>query len=586
MIRKLRMIFTRRQKLKFLILFGMLFTGSVLEFLGVSLVLPFVQLFMEPEGQDGGLLLLLGRWFHVSSGRELLFLTGLLLAGVYILKNGYLVLMKAAELRFILNNRLELAGRLMRSYMEKPYTFHLEKNSSEVLESVTFEVNKLYDLILYGMELVSDLLMIVMITAFLLWKDPLITLVVAVLLGFCSLLYFRFMRRRTRVYGRENQIYNSRMIQAVHQAMGGIKEIKLMAREDYFVRAYEENGRRYASSLKKSQFLQYLPKYLMETICVCGILGAVLLRLSLGTEMKTLIPQLSVFAVAVFRLLPSVNQVNRLFHNILFLSPSVSRICEDLQKADADQEERAVKSPERELLPADRICFRNVSFSYPGSGKEILSHVDLEIPVGSSVGFVGSSGAGKTTLIDLLLGLLRPDGGGIFYGGQDIRDYRESWGQKLGYIPQNIYLADDTIRRNIAFGIPDSLIEEERVWEALEEAQLSEFVRNLTEGLDTRIGEAGVRLSGGQRQRIGIARAFYQEPEILVFDEATSALDTETEAAVMEAVEHLRGRCTLLMIAHRTSTLSGCDRVYRVQNQGLTREVWGNQGNLNAAAHF
>ena len=585
MIRKLRVIFTRRQKIKFLILFVLLFVGSVLEFLGVSLVLPFVQLVMEPMGLNSGLLLLLSRWFPVSSGRELLFLTGFLLAGVYILKNGYLVVMKAAELRFIFNNRLVLAGRLMRSYMEKPYTFHLEKNSSEVLESVTFEVNKLYDLILYGMELISDLLIIAMIFLYLLWKDPVITLVVAVLLGLCSLLYFRFMHRRTKVYGRENQLYNSRMIQAVHQAMGGIKEIKLMAREDYFVRAYEENGRRYASSLKKSQFFQYLPKYLMETICVCGILGVVLLRLSMGTEMKTLIPQLSVFAVAAFRLLPSVNQVNRLFHNILFLSPSISRIYEDLQRSGAHQGEGAGKNAGRELLPADRICFRDVSFGYPGSSKEILSHVDLEIPVGSSIGFVGSSGAGKTTFVDLLLGLLRPDSGSVLYGGQDIRDYRESWGRKLGDIPQTIYLADDTIRRNIAFGIPDSLIKEEQVWKALKEAQLSDFVQSLEKGLDTRIGEAGVRLSGGQRQRIGIARAFYQEPEILVFDEATSALDTETEAAVMEAIEHLRGRCTLLMIAHRTSTLSGCDQVYKVQDQGLIPEVWQDQRNLKAAVY-
>ena len=568
MIRKLRVIFTKKQKIKFVILFVMLFAGSVLEFLGVSLVLPFVQLVMEPEGQSSSLFRLPGAWFHLLTGRELLFVTGILLAAVYILKNSYLLLMKAAELRFIFNNRLELSGRLMRSYMEKPYTFHLEKNSSEVLESVTFEVNKLYDLILYGMELVSDLLMIVMITAFLLWKDPLITLAVTVLLGVCSLIYFRFMHRRTEVYGRENQIYNSRMIQAVHQAVGGIKEIKLMAREDYFVRAYEENGRRYASSLKKSQFLQYLPKYLMETICVCAILGVVLLRLSLGAEIKALVPQLSVFAVAAFRLLPSVNQVNRLFHNILFLSPSIDRIYEDILRSDGDKEGCGHGKESSELLPAGRICFRDVSFGYE-EGEKILSHVDAEIPVGSSVGLVGSSGAGKTTLVDLLLGLLCPDSGGIFYGEQNIRDYRESWGRKLGYIPQNIYLADDTIRRNIAFGIPDTLIREDKVWEALRKAQLSEFVSGLEKGLDTRVGEAGVRLSGGQRQRIGIARALYQEPEILVLDEATSALDTETEAAVMEAVEHLRGRCTLFMIAHRTETLDGCDRVYRVEDHGV-----------------
>ncbi len=569
MIRKLRVIFTRKQKIKFLILFVILFVGSLLEFLGVSLVLPFVQLIMDPDGVDSGVLRLLGGLFHIESGRSLLFFTGLLLIGVYIIKNAYLLLMKTVELRFIFNNRLELSGRLMRSYMEKPYTFHLERNSSEILQNVTFEVNKLYDLILYGMELISDLLIILMISIFLFVKDPLITLVVVMLLGGCSLLYFKGIRRRTKCYGQQNQIYNSRMLQAVSQAMGGIKEIKLLAREAYFVRAYEENGRRYAFSLKRSQLLQYLPKYLIETICVCGVLGVVLMRLAMGVEVQKLVPQLSVFAVAAFRLLPSVNQVNRLLNNILFLAPCVGRIYEDILRAGNRPAENGLKKNQETLPPADRISFRDVSFGYPGSSEKVLSHVDVEIPVGSSVGFVGSSGAGKTTLVDLLLGLLCPDGGGIFYGDRDIRDYKESWGRKLGYIPQNIYLADDTIRRNIAFGIPDSLIDEERVWKAIREAQLEDFVKDLEAGLDARVGEAGLRLSGGQRQRIGIARALYQEPEILVLDEATSALDTQTERAVMEAVEYLRGTCTLLMIAHRTSTLEGCDRIYQIKDHGI-----------------
>lgn len=568
MTEKLGAVFTRRQKVRFAILFLLLFVGALLEFAGVSMVLPFVELVMDPEGAQSGVLL----WFRgilgLRSDRELLFAAGIALMLVYILKNVYLLLMKGMELRFIFNNRLELSGRLMRSYMKKPYTFHLEKNSSEVLQSVTFDVNKLYDLILYAMELLSDLLIIGMVTVFLFVQDPVITLVVIVLLGGCSLIYFCSVRVRTEAYGRQNQLYNSRMIQAVSQAMGGIKEIKLLAREDYFVRAYEESGRRYARSLKRGQFLQYMPKYLIETVCVCGILGVLLLRLFLGTEIRELVPQLSVFAVAAFRLLPSVNAVNRLVSNILFLLPSVDRIYEDLRQAGACPEECPDECGE-ELPPAKCIRFQDVSFRYPGSSREVLRHVNMEIPAGSSVGFVGSSGAGKTTLMDLLLGLLCPDQGQVLYGDRDIREYPKSWGKKLGYIPQAIYLADDTIRRNVAFGIPDSLIEEEKVWKALQRAQLAGFVRELPEGLDTRVGESGVRLSGGQRQRIGIARALYQEPEILVLDEATSALDTETEQAVIDAVEHLKGTCTLLMIAHRTSTLKECDRICRVEDQGV-----------------
>ena len=568
MIGKIRTIFSRKQKMKFIVLFFILFGGSLLEFMGVSLILPFVQLVMDPGAVENGWLAALNR-----SGDELLFLTGVLLMAVYILKNVYLLGMKYVQVRFIFNNRLELSARLMKSYMKKPYTFHLEKNSSEILRSVTTDVNNLYDLLMDVIDLISRLLMIGMLGIFLACKDLLLTLATVMLLGLCSFMYFQVMRKRTQAYGRQNQLYNSRMIQAVSQALGGIKEIKILAREDYFVRAYVENGRCYASSLKKSRIFQFMPGYLIETACVCGVLGIVLYRLNGGTQAQELIPQLSVFSVAAFRLLPSVNQVNHLMSRILFLMPSVDKIYEDLKEAGEKEVEKQQEKETERFLKAETVSFRNVSFSYPGSKKEILKNVSVEIPLKSSFGFIGGSGAGKTTFIDLLLGLLEPDKGGVFYGKQNIRQYAEDWGRKLGYIPQNIYLADDTIRRNVAFGIPDSLIEEDKVWNALEKAQLADFVRGMENGLNTRIGEVGVRLSGGQRQRIGIARALYQEPEILVLDEATSALDTDTEQAVMEAVEHLKGKCTLLMVAHRTSTLKGCEKIYRVEDQKVTPAI-------------
>ena len=470
MIGKIRTIFSRKQKMKFIVLFFILFGGSLLEFMGVSLILPFVQLVMDPGAVENGWLAALNR-----SGDELLFLTGVLLMAVYILKNVYLLGMKYVQVRFIFNNRLELSARLMKSYMKKPYTFHLEKNSSEILRSVTTDVNNLYDLLMDVIDLISRLLMIGMLGIFLACKDLLLTLATVMLLGLCSFMYFQVMRKRTQAYGRQNQLYNSQMIQAVSQALGGIKEIKILAREDYFVRAYVENGRCYASSLKKSRIFQFMPGYLIETACVCGVLGIVLYRLNGGTQAQELIPQLSVFAVAAFRLLPSVNQVNHLMSRILFLMPSVDKIYEDLKEAGEKEVEKQQEKETERFLKAETVSFRNVSFSYPGSKKEILKNVSVEIPLKSSFGFIGGSGAGKTTFIDLLLGLLEPDKGGVFYGKQNIRQYAEDWGRKLGYIPQNIYLADDTIRRNVAFGIPDSLIEEDKVWNALEKAQLADF---------------------------------------------------------------------------------------------------------------
>ena len=571
MIQKIRMIFNRTQKIKFVVLFCMLFAGSVLELMGVSLILPFVQLVMDTDGTDNALFQWFGRLVGAESQRELLIWLGLLLIAVYLVKNAYLLFAKYVQLRFVFNNRLELSGRLMRNYMKKPYPFHLEKNSSEILRSVTSDVNNLYELVMDVIDLVSNLLIIAMLAVYLLYTDVMITLVVAALLGLCSYFYFAVMRRRTVDYGKQNQLYNGKMIQAVNQALGGIKEIKVLARENYFVRAYEENGRYYASSLKKSQFYRNAPKYLIETVCVCGVLATILVKLQMGADVQELVPQLSVFAMAAFRLLPSVNQVNNLLNGILFLKPSIDRIYEDLQEAGAKKNERPPERDYRRLPAADAVRFEHVTFRYPGTEKEILSDLSVELPLKKSIGFVGSSGAGKTTFMDLLLGLLSPDQGRICYGDSDIRDYPDAWGHKLGYIPQSIYLADDTIRRNVAFGIPDSEISEEQVRRALEEAQLLEFVDGLEEGLDTMVGESGVRLSGGQRQRIGIARALYQQPEILVLDEATSALDTETEQAVMEAVERFRGRCTLLMIAHRTSTLENCDQIYRLEDGKLYR---------------
>ena len=535
------------------------------------MILPFVQLVMDADGTDNALLQWFGRLIGAESQRELLIWLGLLLIAVYLVKNAYLLFAKYVQLRFVFNNRLELSGRLMRNYMKKPYPFHLEKNSSEILRSVTSDVNNLYELVMDVIDLVSNLLIIAMLAVYLLYTDVMITLVVAALLGLCSYFYFAVMRRRTVDYGKQNQLYNGKMIQAVNQALGGIKEIKVLARENYFVRAYEENGRYYASSLKKSQFYRNAPKYLIETVCVCGVLATILIKLQMGADVQELVPQLSVFAMAAFRLLPSVNQVNNLLNGILFLKPSIDRIYEDLQEAGAKKNERPPERDYRRLPAADAVRFEHVTFRYPGTEKEILSDLSVELPLKKSIGFVGSSGAGKTTFMDLLLGLLSPDQGRICYGDSDIRDYPDAWGHKLGYIPQSIYLADDTIRRNVAFGIPDSEISEAKVRRALEEAQLLEFVDGLDDGLDTMVGESGVRLSGGQRQRIGIARALYQQPEILVLDEATSALDTETEQAVMEAVERFRGRCTLLMIAHRTSTLENCDQIYRLEDGKLYR---------------
>lgn len=579
MLNKIRYIFTRDQKIKFIILFCILLVGAMLEFLGVSIILPFVQVVMEPKQvEENPFLNFLYQTMNMKTVNEFLFFLCIILISIYIIKNIYLVCMKSLQYRFIYHNQLRLSSRLMECYMKKPYTFHLQKNTAEIVRSVTTDVNQLFEMVLTCMLLISDVLITVMLGVFLFFMDPFITVVVVMLLGMSSLFYFVIVRKKLEKLGKQSQKYNGGMIKSIHQALGGIKDIKILKREQYFIDSYLNNGSSYVESNRKAKVLQEIPRYFIETVCVGGVLAVVALKLYEGVELSQVVPQLSVFAIAAFRLLPSVNQINNRVNYIIFLKPSIDLIYKDLLETEdnlrrnkKERRKEREEELEREKLwkkgteEASEIVMKHVTYTYPNTNQAILKEASLTIPLGTSVGFVGSSGSGKTTTVDLLLGILKPDSGWIGMGNCSVHEFTRQWADKLGYIPQTIYLSDDTIRKNIAFGIGEGEIKEEKVWQAVEAAQLKEFIKGLEQGLDTIIGERGVRLSGGQRQRIGIARALYHNPEILVLDEATSALDNETEALVMEAVERLKGKKTLIIIAHRLTTIKNCNQVFQVK---------------------
>ena len=293
-----------------------------------------------------------------------------------------------------------------------------------------------------------------------------------------------------------------------------------------------------------------------------GMLGLIIIFLLAGRSISTMMQQLSAFALAAVRLMPSANRMNTYINQIAFYEPSLDVVIRELNDCTSYKYQDEI---ENGLIFSKEILLQNVSFHYPESEVYVLEKVDLKIPIGHSVGFVGHSGSGKSTAVDIILGLLKPQTGKVLIDGIDIEKAYNTWLSKVGYIPQMIYMLDDTIRRNVAFGEEETEIQDEKIWEALKDAQLLEFVKDLPEGLETKIGERGVRLSGGQRQRIGIARALYNQPDILIFDEATSALDNETEAAVMEAIDFLKGKKTMIIIAHRLETIRNCDIVYRVE---------------------
>ena len=358
----------------------------------------------------------------------------------------------------------------------------------------------------------------------------------------------------------------------------GIKEIKIACREHYFINEYSKCGAGYVNAVQRYNLYNATPRLLIETVAIAGMVLYMMLQLLRGTGVIDIMPQITLLALVAMRLIPCANRINNHLTSISYFEPFFMGVSDNLQEEIRDENidyeaETYQKKVDVKKLPiADKIELRNISYKYPNTEVLIFDHADMEIPIGKSVGIVGTSGSGKTTVVDILLGLLRLQSGEILADGVEVREHYREWLKNIGYIPQSIFMIDASIRKNVAFGYADDEIDDEKVWEALKEAQLDEFVKGLPAGLDTSIGERGIRISGGQRQRIGIARALFEDPEVLVLDEATSALDNDTEAAIMESINRLHGRKTLIIIAHRLQTIEKCDMVYRIENGKAARE--------------
>lgn len=574
-INQILFIFPRRQKIYFIFLFFMMFIGAGLELMGVSLILPFVQMVMVPETIYENAALL---WFYnligVHSPKEFILVLTIGLILIYIAKNLYLLWLYKVQYRLVYNNQARVSAILIHSYMDKPYEYHLNQNTSNIVRSITQDVTYLFTLITSALSLLSEAVIAVMLCIFLMLADFAISITVIILLLFCMAFILLKFRKSLNHLGEENQRNYSKMIQWINQAMGGLKEIKVMQRDQFFVDAFIKNANKYAANLQKNGVMLQIPRLLIETVCVSGVLFVIALRIMAGAEITSIVPQLSVFAMAAFRLLPSITRMSNYYNQIMFYKSSIDLIYQELKanetiSAEEDMADSQIP-PSAHKEKSLEIC--HVSFGYSSQDQPVLDDISLSIAAGDSIGLIGMSGSGKTTLADLILGVLKPKSGTIFYNGRNIGIEKKYWSKKVGYIPQTIYLMDDSIQNNIAFGLCEEEIEEKKVWEALKQAQLEEFVRGLPNSLHTVIGERGVRLSGGQRQRIGIARALYHNPEVLILDEATSALDTETEQAVMEAIDSFSGQKTMIIIAHRISTTEKCKKIYKI-DKGKLKEA-------------
>ena len=542
----------------------LMFGAATFEAVGIGIIMPFVSLVAHPETVDKYAAL---AWVKHASGvtsrTGLVSVFGLALVAVFLLKNIYLVLVQYAQNRYICGRQILLENHLMETYLRRPWVFHLQHNSSELIHNVSQEVSQVYTHVVVSLFVIAvEALSLVVLACVLIAIEPFAVPAVGLVLGLVSFGFYRLIHKKATAVGEEQRIMQREMLKWLQQGLGGVKETRIIGVEDFFIRAYAKRSGPFGRSLVVHRMLSALPRYVLETT---GILGLVLMTIVMflrGADETAVLPVLGALAVAAVRVLPSTAHIIGSVSLIRFVKPSVDSLWKALEPWEGDGKHGTRLADEKPLPLEKEIRLDDVAFTYPNAPRPSLDGVSITIAKGESIAFVGGSGAGKTTVVDALIGLLVPDRGSISIDGQALEGERvQRWQRAIGYIPQTVFLSDDSIRRNIAFGVDDAGIDDVRVQRALVAARLDELTASLPEGLDTFVGERGVRLSGGQRQRIGIARALYLDPKVLVLDEATSSLDGVTEREIVDAIEHLRADRTMIVIAHRLSTVRSCDRL-------------------------
>ena len=581
--RKVYSLLTPTERRNAMMLLGLMFIGMLLETLGIGLVIPVMALLTQGEYASKYPALL--PFFEAlgNPSQQNLVIGGMLaLVGIYLVKNVFLAFLAWRQTSFTFGVGEQLSQRLFTVYLCQPYTFHLQRNSAQLLHNVTNEVGLFISVIAAYFSFLTEILVLLGLVVLLLFVEALGAFIVVSVLGTAAWGFHRFTRSRITHWGQIRQHHEGSRIQHLQQGLGGAKDVKLLGRETDFLEQYRLHNTKSWRIGRMSSTLKQLPRLWLEMLAVGGLAALVLTMLAQGRAMESVLPMLALFAAAAFRLMPSVNRILGAVQTLRFSQPVIDTLYIDLQLAiPATNANRIPATPFSEMLE-----LRQVNYTYFGAPQPALNDLSLAIHCGESVGFIGASGAGKSTLVDIILGLLTPDSGELRMDGTDIHVHLRNWQNQIGYVPQSIFLTDDTLRRNVAFGLPNEQIDDAAVHDAIMAAQLEEFVASLPDGLETVVGERGVRLSGGQRQRIGIARALYHDPAVLVLDEATSALDAATERGVMQAVDALHGTKTIIIVAHRLSTVEHCDRLYRLEQgrvveEGKTREILASQKRIH-----
>ncbi len=560
-------ILPQKEYVNCVIIFLSMLVGAAVEALGIGLILPIISLIGNPDylHQYPQVLKWITAGGEVSHKTLVIGMTSVLLI-VYILKNLYLAWSIYFQICFSIRNQIHFSKGLLKIYLHKPYSFFINQNTAALIRNMTVGAEIVFSsMLIPAFQLMTEILTVVAIWFMLAFVDVFTAVSVVMVLALIMGAIFKIFRRKIAEQGIIVNQYTVQSIKWINQAFGAVKETKLMHKEDFFADSYDVAYRKTSRAQGEFNFINQLPRMIIEAVVVSALLVLIIVKSFLGDAMEDIVPLLSVLALAAFRLMPSANRIISYANSIKLQMPFFNTLYPDfLQIRDLINNPKSYK--EQHLTNnKDKMDFkqiikiRKLAFSYPNVADDVLQDVSFDIPRGAFVGIVGSSGAGKTTFVDVFLGLLSPKQGNIFIDGTDISTNVQAWQELLSYVPQDIYLIDGTILENIALGVAPEIISEERINKILQMVDLYEFISELPKGIHTNVGERGIKLSGGQKQRIGLARALYQDPKVLVLDEATSALDNETEKKIMETILKLKGKITILSIAHRVSTLAECD---------------------------
>lgn len=579
-IKKFRGILNYHQKIRILELGVLMVFGAFLETLSVSLVLPFMNAVMDSEAtMKTWYGYLFSELFHIRTARTVLIILAVMLSVAYIVKNVYLLFEYNMLTRFTHNNQAITQRKLLETYLHRPYEYFLGVSSGEVLRVIGMDTQGSFSLLRALLTFFAELFVSMTLIVAVFVVSPIVTIGMAVIILLLLLIIVKIVKPILRKAGVDSQNAMSHMNKWEIQSVQGIREVKIMRREDYFEDRFGKYSWMYAQASRKNIIFSMASKFMIEAIGMSALFLMIAVMIFAGTNLESLVPIISMIAMAAIRILPGVNRMSTAIAQCAYFEPQLDSLIEHLAENDRARErhigerESVLRTEETIHVLKNNLALSNITYQYPTAETPVLFEANMNIQKGMSIGIVGASGAGKTTAIDVFLGLLRPQRGQVLIDGIDIRTDMDGWLSQIGYVPQNIFLLDDSIHANVAFGLATKDVDEEKIWKALDEAALTEFVKSLPHGLDTQLGERGIRLSGGQRQRIGIARALYHDPAILVLDEATSALDSETETEIMESINGLHGQKTMIIIAHRLTTIANCDVIYRVGGGKIVEET-------------